>query len=455
MSGFGLLGLGSNNMLNSNLIDSMRASDQEIQISPIEDKLETVDMKFERIIGLKTQVNALSDAASALGSELTFLDVNTFTSTSGIVWANAESGVKPQTFSIDVTQKARADVFQTNKVLDTNAQLNALGAESITYTVGANPPKTLDFPQGTSMQGMVDIINQSGDMTASILKVSDTEFRLSIKGVSTGLANAITFNSVGAELDAALGITDPLNHMQPAQNALFLYNDVQMERSTNQVDDIIYGVSLELADIGKTDVVIEPNYEAVVSMMDSFVDLYNQTNLMVKANVSGSEEGDGLFRTTREIYNMMGEINARLFETDLRNNDSLLKSVVDIGFEKQKDGSLTFDKSDIENLMLNHFEDVTKLFANADTGVFSKVDEVLEKVTNIQGTGSLDTLTKQLGKEDERLSELKERTQARLDKQYELMEQRFAAFDALISRMDAGFSSLKLQIDQSVANNSN
>ena len=339
MADMNLLGLGSNDMLNSSLIEKIRATDIKTQVDPIEDKIEALEVKFQRLVDLKAQTSALSEAVETLGRELTYLEVAAFTTNQGVVWASAESGVKPQTFTVDVTQKARADLYQSNKVLGTDTPLNTV-AETISYTVGAGAQIDLNIPANSTLQDVANIINEQGDLTATILKVSETEYRLSVKGKDEGAQNAVNIVGIGVELEAQLGLTDPLNHPQVAQNALFTYNGVDMERSSNKITDIIYGVTLELADLGSTEVVIEPNYENVVNNMTAFVELYNETQALIKANINGTEENEGLFRATREVVGIMREINSVLFEVDYFNNDNSLKSVVDVGFIKEKDGNI-------------------------------------------------------------------------------------------------------------------
>lgn len=450
MADLNLLGLGSNDMLNSSLISKIKDQDIKTQIDPIKDKIDALDVKFQRLNDLKTQTTALSEAVKTLGKELTYMEVSAFTTNQGVVWASAETGVSPQNFTIDVTQKARADLYQSNKVIGVDTQLNTLD-ETFSYSIGGTQVD-LTIPANSTLGDIAGIINDRGDVTATVLKVSETEFRLSIKGKEEGAAGAVSIVSVGPELEANLGLTDPLNQVQAAQNAIFDYNGITMERTSNTITDIVFGVTLELADVGSTEVVIEPNYENIVSNMTAFVELYNETQILAKANINGEGENEGLFRATREVVGMMREIDKVLFQADYLNNNKGLKSIGDIGFEKLEDGTIKFNDAKIEDLMLNHFNEVAELFSDRENGIFNKLTKTMESITSPLKNGSLDELSKAMGREDERLNERLDRTQSRLDVQYAMMEQRFAAFDALMGRMNSGFSSLKLQMEQSTAN---
>jgi flagellar hook-associated protein 2 len=452
MASISLLGLGSDNMLNADLITDMKEADTTVQIKPLEEKLSTIDVKFTKIDELKAGTNALNDIASTLGNEMTYLQVNAFTSNSGVAWITAEDGVSPQNFSLNVSQKARASMFQTNAVVGTTS-VNSV-EETITYTV-AGVEKTLTIPANSTLSDVASLMNETGDMSAKMLKVSDTEYKLSVMGLETGADNALLFTAEGTELVTSIGLTDTTNTLQEAQNLKFSYNGVDMERNTNTVEDIIYGVSIEIASEGSADVEIQPDYQTVLDNINSFVSAYNELNTLVKANTTGSADGDALFRTNREVYNLMSSINSALFDTSAGLNNTTVKNMVDFGFSKNQDGTLSFDDSKVEDYLLGSFEEITKLFANPEKGIFTKLNEKLDNVTNVSASGSLDVLNKSVETENTRITDLKEKTQARLDKQYAMMEQRFAAFDALISKMNAGFDSLKLQIEQSVAQNTN
>jgi len=444
-----LLGLGSNNVLNKDLITKMRKADESVQILPVERRMDTIDFKVERLEILNDKVKEMNTVVKELGNELTYLKVSAYTNNNN-VWVDASTGVKPQDFTVNVTQKARADMFQSNKLNTLSAPLTGT-SETLKYNISNGPAIEVAIPANSSLEDIRNILNDTGDMSATILKVSSTEYRLSIKSAGIGEDSSLSFSSDPSALETSLGLTDTNNHIQASQNSLFSFNGIDMERSSNTISDIISGVELELTDLGETQVEIKPNYEKIVENMNTFASLYNETNALVKSNLTGAEEHDGLFRTSREVRDIMKSLNDGLFKLNENNPSSTLKSMVDVGFEKLKDGTLKFDQSVLEEALLNNFDELSELFSDEETGVFSKLEETTKSITNVSKTGSLDQLNKSLGKEDDRLSELLERNKTKIERQYALIEKRFASFDALISKMESGFSALKLQMEQSVA----
>lgn len=444
-----LLGLGSNNVLNKDLIKTLRTADESVQILPIERKLDTVDFKVERLAILNDKVKEISSVIQELGNEMTYLKVSAYTNNNN-VWVEASSGVRPQDFTVNVTQKARPDMFQSNKFLTLGAPITG-SSESIKYNVSGGPDIELTIPTNSTMEDIRDILNDSGDMTATILKVSATEYRLSIKSTGIGEDNALLFSSGPSVLETTLGLTDNNNHIQVSQNSFFSFNGIDMERSSNTIDDIIFGVELELTELGETNIEIKPDYAKIVDNVSAFVTLYNETNALIKSNLTGSEENDALFRTSREVRDIMKSINDELFKINSNNKEDTLQSMVDIGFEKLKDGTLKFDQDILEDALLDNFDELSKLFSNDETGIFTNLEETTDFITNVARTGSLDELSKALDKDEERLEKLLERNKEKIERQYALITKRFASFDALISKMESGFSALKLQMDQSVA----
>lgn len=112
-----------------------------------------------------------------------------------------KSKLKEGTTSLNVSQLAQNDVFQSSKFSDASATI-AGGQDSgdkITITVGTNAPIEIST-EGKTYQDLVNEINQNDSISASVEQVGDGEYRLIVKGADTGEANKVTINQSGLSL---------------------------------------------------------------------------------------------------------------------------------------------------------------------------------------------------------------------------------------------------------------
>ncbi|WP_300958145.1 flagellar filament capping protein FliD, partial [uncultured Helicobacter sp.] len=83
-------------------------------------------------------------------------------------------------------------------------------------------------------------------------------------------------------------------------------------------------------------------------------------------------------------------------------------------------------------------------------GVFKKFDQELDRLLN-GGNARLKLLEESLTKDDKKLREDRKKAVEQLNMRYDIMAQRFAAYDSQISKTNNAFSSVQLMIDQSIA----
>ncbi len=203
----GVLGLGSSGStgLNQELIDKLKAAEAKAKVDPYTTKLETWDKELEKITTIESKVQEL--LADMVNYDLykstpnAFAQVSANTSgTSALFSANDVSGLTPGTTTVNVTQLAQRDVFQTSTFSDKDALIDG-GQDSgdmLSITVGG---VQYDFTtEGKTYQTLVDDINLNTKIKASVEQVSDSEFRLVIRSTDSGEANALSIETTGLNL---------------------------------------------------------------------------------------------------------------------------------------------------------------------------------------------------------------------------------------------------------------
>lgn len=255
-----------------------------------------------------------------------------------------------------------------------------------------------------------------------------------------------------------------IKNIQRAQDAIFSYNGIRMQRPTNTIDDIATGISIELlstTEPGRPAIInVTNDSESIIESVTKFVESYNQLSMKVDeltrydedTRIAGVFNGDSSVRMIRPALNkiltfyMGGGIDKY--------------SLVKYGISVNEKGVMSLDASKLRTEVNNDPEGTRDFFYGKMTtrefrevqidGVFAMLDKELAKF--VDGSNSrLKLLEESLTREDKRLKEDRKRAISMLDTRYDLMAQRFAAYDSQISRTNNAFNSVQMMIDQSVA----
>jgi flagellar hook-associated protein 2 len=190
------LGLGSDGALSFDVIDQLRAADEEAQIKPISDKTEANDTKKTELTTISTMAKTLKSYTSSL-SESTLYQKRSVSTTGDGVSVTADAGVSVHSFDLKVNQLASTHVVQSNAFNDTSSKVaSSLGADATTnfsFTVDGTQYLIDDIDNTTTLSDLVSKINEKAgtDVTASTLKTGDNEYRLVLKSDETGEASKI------------------------------------------------------------------------------------------------------------------------------------------------------------------------------------------------------------------------------------------------------------------------
>jgi flagellar hook-associated protein 2 len=258
-----------------------------------------------------------------------------------------------------------------------------------------------------------------------------------MKSTDTGTKNAITVN-------ADISFRHPAGGQ--AQDAQVRMDGIIIKRSSNEFDDLVEGVKLTLDKVGKSTVEISQDSGKISETMQSFVTQYNEIldSVATMTNYDPDTKNAGVFQGSSEIRNMMGALKD-IFSTTI---SSAGKMSSDFGLSADKKGKLTFDKDTFELALGKDTKAIQNFFVGegASEGIFRKMDgEIFNIKTN--SSGVFKTLQSNYDSKERTLSEALERAQKRLDSKYEIMQKRFASYDAVIGRLSSASTMLTSLID--------
>ncbi len=255
-----------------------------------------------------------------------------------------------------------------------------------------------------------------------------------------------------------------IRKVQSAEDARFSYNGISMKRPTNTIDDVVSGVNIELLTTTPPDkpavINITRNDEAIVESVKNFVESYNELSLKLDEVTRYDEDSKiaGTFNGNSDIR-MIRPSLTRIFSTNVV-TETEIKSLAKYGLALDEKGRMSLDVSKLQ-MALSADPKGTQEFFNGSVktsefkevqvdGVFKKFDQELDRLLN-GGNARLKILEESLTKDDKKLREDRKKAIQQLDTRYDIMAQRFAAYDSQISKTNNAFSSVQLMIDQSVA----
>lgn len=474
------LGIGSN-VLTADVIEKLKTNDEKMMINPIDRKIELEKQKGQALKLLDSLMSSFGSSVKSLSDD-TMFQKRTVSGNSDSVKMSVTSGVEVQDVNISNIKLAQKNVLQSGKFGSSTENI-ATGSGKMTLKVDGKSID-IDYTGDMTLETLRDKINEkaSGSVKASIMQVGDNDYRLVLNSEKTGAkqnieivdndaklkggfsTNASAIESLQTQIDnegdedAKNLLIEQLNDLkknslstiQEARDATFKYNGISLTRSSNTIDDIVVGMSIELLqDSDKsTNLSVKQDVDAVATEMSNLVQSYNslmkQLSDMTTANVDkgtvGIFSGDSSFTTIgRDIMKSMMAM------------DPNGTSLAHFGIDLSQDGTMSFKESVFREKFNADPKKAEEFFSarnyenpSLSGGVFVKLDEMMQKYTKFGGV--IDNLSQGSEKELKTLNENKSRSKALLDARYDTMTMRFAQYDSIISRLNNQFSSLSMQI---------
>ena len=444
------LGIGSG-VLTADIIDKLKESDENRIIKPIENKITMANQKEDAFNLLSSLMTSFKSSTTALDGDNLYLSRSVNGNTDAVT-VTADSGSNVQEFSISNVTKAESDVWNSTALASHDKTITNLGAGTLTISIDGKDYE-VDYTASSTLDDIKKSINEAASdvMTASILQVGEGSYELVITAKDTN--KAITFSdsnndSVATEL--SLATTLSLNNIQTAKPATFKYNGIDITRDTNEISDLITGVTITLNEnqeaTDTASIKIKQNQTSISTEMALFVTNYNSliTNLQDMTSSDRDSGAVGVFNGESFIKSISKNITDLVTSVD---NDG--NSLVDYGISIDRYGVMSLDKDIFANKYVTDATTMEKFFsgdsANDTKGVFTKLND---KMSAYMGYDKLmSNFSDKLGDSKDALVSQHEKLTKSLHDRYEIMKKRFIAYDAIINRINTQFSSLQMMID--------
>lgn len=323
-------------------------------------------------------------------------------------------------------------------------------------------------------KAILDEINKNTNLQQAGIKAEEGK-----NGAISLVGKSVTIGAEGADANAQKQVLDSIGmvagsytssqglldkmditNIQKAQDAKLTYNGIPIERDTNNIDDIVSGLSLELTSITETgkDVIVRiaRDDEGIAEEMQAFVESYNEmyNKLQELTKYDAETEISGVFNGNSEIRSITRQLNAIINSTDA-NGTSLVK----YGVYMNEDGTLTFEQDTFNTAFQEDPDAAVEFFRSSTTtskgqtietdGVFTKLRDTMDSL--ITGSNStLKILETTLINEQKTLNEDKTSTQESIDTKYEIMAEKWSAYDQMIAQMQQSANTITQLINQAM-----
>jgi flagellar hook-associated protein 2 len=402
----------------ANIVDQLMASEGR-KITTLQDR-QADELAKQRLMNtLGTSLSSLRSMFTDLADQNNFLvnqsilSSNTATDAASLLTVTPSSTAVPGTHTIIVNQLAAAEKLGSSSAVK-NSTGTAITSDSVAlgYTAGsftvqgqAASAQTVNVTSTDSLRDIRDKINQlntgsdATGVTASILKVGTSDYRLILAADDTGLTNG-SVSLGGTDLDAAgnlanlqLGAVAQGNarqSLQLAADASIDIDNITITRESNSITDAISGFTLDLknADAATTITVsTSTDQTAVKEKIQSFVDSYNEVMDFINEQMtfnpdtktSGILAGESLLRSIKS------QLSGSLL-TAVPGLASDRNSLAMIGVEPDSKGHLGINSTRLDNLLATDANSVRDLFAASGTSNNSALEFLTYGPNTVSGS---------------------------------------------------------------------
>ena len=273
------------------IVDALVDAEKVPQESRIQEQLDERNVSISSLGDVKSDLDVFKGNLDVYMGETGLTTESTDNNAVGIT-NNGKIAVQPFTHSVSVTQLAAS---HTLAFIGFTADTDPINADSVQIELGTwdgvgtfNPDAsatsaiiTIDSTNNTVQSFAAAINSENIGVKANVVRIDETNYALSLIS-PTGEARQMRVSALsGGALVSSLSYTDASAHaakqITAGQDANFTLDGLAVTRNTNDVDDIVSGVTIALKQTTTSAVGIGASY-------DSAAALENLTNLVTDLN---------------------------------------------------------------------------------------------------------------------------------------------------------------------------
>ena len=424
---------------------------EHLPIDALTQKKSTLQSKLTEYGSATDKLLALQAAGDRLRLPTAFDQTSTTVSDQTALTASSASTASPGTYLIQVTQLAQSHQI-ANKgataVASPTTSIVSGASATFTFHVGSGTNQTVTLGAAATIDELKTGINDLGaGVTASIVNTgSDTTpaYRLILTATASGASNGVTIVADGTTLDFLNGGgTGGVDTLQAVQDAIVTLGDptqnpVTLHRSSNVITDAIPDVTLSLTKNTTSAVSVNVTRDngAVKANIQNFVKAYNDIVTFVNKDTAYdvTTKTGAILNNETSVKGFMSRIQQALSAPI--GGLTTYGSVGEIGFQTNRDGTITLDNTQLDSALSTNYNAVKSLFIHQTTvaGVAERVNQAIAAIDDVV-SGSLTVRKNTLISQINSLTDQISRKETAISAFEERLKLQYARLDTLLSNL--------------------
>ena len=451
----GALGAGSG-LDTKAIVDALVEAKRAPQAQQITQRIET----SEATVSAYGQVSAALEGVRSAFNNLNDVDdltALTIRNSSTAVAVEAGAGAQGGQYALSISRLATSETHSSSAFADATASLNGGTDLDLTITLGAGGARseTLTGVPDTPA-GIVSAINEAGlGLQARIVDTGSASNPLRIV-VSGALGEEGAFEIKPISNSENFSFSFPLPTLR-ATDAEFVLNGLTYLRPTNDVTDVLPGVTLTLQQVASDQSFsLEETSLVAEAALRDLVDAYNlaQATLANLTDPDGAGESAGVLQGDSVIG--LVQRSLRELVTGASNTPSGdFNRLLDFGIQSDRNGQLVIDEGVFAQRVRSEFSALTtlltadtnrqSLFSADPAGLAGEALKSLDEMLKARGPllGATSRLQDRIGEQEDALLDLEDR----MAKVYDRYLAQFTAMETLIEQMNGLSDSLTSTFD--------
>ena len=425
---------------------------------------------------LQSAMTSLQTAAAALGKASTW-NSTSVSSTNTAFTASTTSDASVGSYVVNVNQVAKAQALTTGSY-STNTDLlgDTTGTtRKITITQpGTKAALEVNLADGdTSLAGIASAINKAnGNVTASVIKAKEGDYRLMLSSKTTGTDGEMTISVTGdAKLQSAIGYdstakSGALTVNTDAQNAIVVVNDIKIERQSNTISDALPGMTFTVQAESKADEMLDvtratdANQKAITDWVTAYNSLQSTINSLTKyvpvdAGAGSQSSSNGALVGDANVRGIQSQLRSLLTEVQAGSVQIMAQLGITQDPVKGSDGTVGNLKVDTDKLKKTLTDDpnaVQQYFMGdgKTTGMATQMNKTLDTMlsTSVGKEGVIQNAKDGINKTLKTLGERYDSMEASIDATMARYKAQFTSLDVLVTKMTSTANYLTQQFSQ-------
>jgi flagellar hook-associated protein 2 len=333
-------------------------------------ELTSVQTLNSKLQAMQTKLEDMTELGDFLAYTATSSDEDYFTAT-------ATGDATPGTYDIQVLKLAQTERTYSDK-FSSKTEAGLAGAGTLTIQVGSDDAIDIEIASEDDLADIVAKINASeAEVTASLM-TTGTGYRIQVSAKESGSEHAIAFTESGS---LVLNLDEAANEYKAAQDAQVVVDGTTITNGSNDIEDIITGVTLHLKkeQTESEQLAVAADETTVKTNVQSFIDAYNDVMKFLKSSDSADS-------TARNLQMQM----SMKISSALDGMSSAYKALSQIGVKTSGDGTLTLDAAKLTDALEADPNGVASLFVGDPSeevdGISAIFDDLIESyISSVDG----------------------------------------------------------------------